>query len=328
VYFVNYGSDKNYTNQIENLLKDFNFINYNYSYTEKQPWNKSKALNSVLKNLETGYFFVADIDMIFHPTFIEKALKLSKTNEAWYFQVGFLNEEESKISKKFEDYAIKFKSNNEATGLTMCSVESAKNIFGFDEFYHFWGGEDTDFHVRLKISGCRVNYYDKELLMLHQWHEIYRSKESDNLTFDLQISGIVQFNHHYLKQTTQNKTTVVNSDWGIIQTKKQYDELVEYSRIHIKTISNSCAEIDYFLFQELPNLRSGLHSFQIFQMKQNTSFQTAIKNVLKTSNSSFYSLKTINDKLLFHIINFYRNNPYNYSVSKDLKSIKFVINKL
>lgn len=327
VYFVNYGSDEDCTSQIENLLKNFSFVNYTYLYTEKQPWNKSKAINSVLKKLETGYFFVADIDMIFHSNFINIALNLSKTNEAWYFQVGFLSEKESKTSKKFEDYKIKFKSNDEATGLTLCPVKFAKAIHGFDEFYHFWGGEDTDFHVRLKHSGCTVNFYDEKLLMLHQWHKIYRHKESKHLTTDLQVSGIVQFNHHFLKQAIQNKKTIVNGDkWGKTQSKEQFDALVKYSKTNKKTIGNSCAEINYFLFQELPNLKTGIHSFEIIEEQKNQSLKALIKSIFKKNEKSHYSLKTVNDKLLFHIINFHKGNPYNYSVSKDLKSIKFVIN--
>ncbi len=326
VYLVNYGSNKDYTHQIKSLLQNFSFVNYSYLYTELQPWNKSKAINSILKNLEDGYFFVADIDMIFHSTFIEKAIAHAKNNEAWYFQVGFLSENESKTQKKFEDYNIKFKSNSEATGLTMCSVESAKSIQGFDEFYHFWGSEDTDFHERLKHAGYKVNFYDENILMLHQWHEIYRNKETKSLTYSLQISGIVQLNHHYLKQTILNKKIKVNSnDWGKTQTKEQYEELVSFS--NAKLITSSCTEIDYFLFQELPNLKPGIHIFEIREKEKKPTLKT-LKNSINTNRKLYYSLKTINDKLLLHIISFYKNSPYNYSVSKDLKSIKFVINKL
>jgi N-terminal domain of galactosyltransferase len=329
VYLVNYGSNEIYSKQVKNLLINYSFVNYSYLYTEQQPWNKSKAINSILKNLRTGYFFVADIDMIFHSSFVEKALQLLKNNEAWYFQVGFLNEEESKLSKKFEDYNIKFKSNKEATGLTMCSVESAKAIRGFDQFYHFWGSEDTDFHVRLKNAGCNVNFYDKDILMLHQWHEIYRNKEIKFLSKELRISNIVKFNHYYLKKTSQDKkTTVNNENWGKSQSKEEYERLVEYSKTNSKLISNKCIEINYFLFQELPNLKSGLHCFEIHEEKTNKSFKTVIKSVLKKNKTTFYSLKSINDKLLFNIINFYKNYHYNYSISEDLKSIKFVINKL
>lgn len=329
VYFVNYGSSKNHTQQIEKLLEKFSFVNYSYLYTEFQPWNKSKAINNVLKNLEKDYFFVADIDMIFHPNFIEKTLELAKTNDTWYFQVGFLSEEESNSDKKFEDYKIKFKSNEGATGLTMCSVKSAKAIQGFDEFYHFWGSEDTDFHVRLKNSGCNVKYYSQDIMMLHQWHKIYRNEESESLTKTLQISGIVQFNHYYLKQTILNKKAIVNNkSWGKTQSKKEYEQLVDFSKNNSNTLSNYTSEIDYFLFQKLPNLERGLHSFEIREKENAEGLKTTLKSVFKLNKEKSYSLKTINNKLLFYIINFYRNYPYNYCVSEDLKSIKFVINKL
>ena len=330
VFFVNYGSDENHTQNVEILLENFSFVNYSYLYTKLQPWNKSKALNSVLKTLKSDYFFVADVDMIFDSNFIETALQLSKNKEVWYFQVGFLSQEETEFEKNFEDYTIKFKSNNEATGLTLCPVEAARTINGFDEFYHFWGSEDTDFHVRLKNSGYKVNFYDDRILMLHQCHKIYRSKETKFLTQDLQISGIVQFNHQYLKKAIQeNKTVVNNDDWGeVIQGKDHFNQLAAYASGNSKQISNKRVDIDYLLYQELPNLKKGFHAFEIKESDNKVSLKKAIKARIKKNKNEFYSLKSVNDKLLFHFINFYRNHSYNYSVSEDLKSIKFAINKL
>ncbi|MDD7885182.1 glycosyltransferase family 2 protein [Flavivirga sp. 57AJ16] len=328
IYFVNYGSDKRYTEELEGLLLNYSSVKYSYLYTEQQPWNKSKAINSVLRNLDSGYFFVADIDMIFHLSFIEKALQLLKDNEVYYFQVGFLSEAESKTAKRFEDYNIKFKSNEWATGLTMCPVEAAKAIGGFDEFYHFWGSEDTDFHVRLKNTGKSVNFYSKETLMLHQWHETYRNKEIKTLNRLLQVSGIVQFNHFYLKKVIQERRTVVNNEnFGNIQSKKDYEKLIGYEKNNTELISNKQVEIDYFLFKKLPHLESGLHAFKISEAVDK-SIKTIIKSILNKNKTRYYSLKTINDKLLFHIINYYSNCHYNYCIAEDLKSIKLVINKL
>ena len=329
IYLVNYGSNETYTEQIEDLLTDYDFVNYSYLYTELQPWNKSKAINSVLKQLETGYFFVADIDMIFHPNFTETAMELLKNNEAWYFQVGFLSEEESRISKKFDDYNIKFESSEGATGLTMCSVEKAKAINGFDEFYHFWGSEDTDFHVRLRNAGNPVNFYDKKILMLHQWHEIYRKKEIGELSRELQVSGIVQYNQYYLKKAVQEKRTMVNSSaLGKTPSKEKYKALIEHSQTKSKQLSNKCIEIDYFLLQELPHLKPGFHSFEISEVSLGKSLKGIIKPFFKKHRKRYYSLKSVNDKLLFQIICLYRNEDYNYCISQDLKSIKFAINKL
>lgn len=329
VYFVDYGSEPSHSKKVQNLLYDYTFVNYSYLYTELQPWNKSKALNSVIKKFQTGYFFVADIDLIFHPSFIEKALQLAKTKMCWYFQVGLLDEIESKHFKPFETYKPKFISDNRSTGLTLCPVEHAQTIRGFDEFYHFWGSEDTDFHERLKHAGYKVNFFNEELLLLHQWHKIYRHKETDKLAKTFQISGIVQYNQYYLQQTIKSKIAQVNNkDWGETQLKKQHEALVSFSKSYSTVLSCDKNEVDYFLFKELPHLKKGLHCFKIEEKKEEQSLKKSIKRFVKNKRVKQYLLKEVNDKLLFHIINFYRDFPYNYSISEDLKSITFVINKL
>lgn len=327
VYFVNYGSDNGYTEAIEILLKNFSFVNYSFLYTQQQPWNKSKAVNSILKTLDSERFFVADVDMIFRLDFITIASQLPK-DKVWYFQVGFLSEEETNSQKHFEGYSIKFKSNCEATGLTLCPVKAAKTVQGFDEFYHFWGAEDTDFHIRLRHAGYSVNFYDNAILLLHQWHETYRYKEKLSLTKQLQVSGIVQFNHQYLKKITKKKNALANGpNWGQIQTKEDYKSLLTAVNKRSMIIGNACLDIDYFLFQELPNLKTGVHAFQIIEKNTFQSLKKRIKNKITKNRVAFYTLKEVNDKLLFHIISFYRNNPYTYEVSHDLKSINFTIIK-
>ncbi len=327
VYVVNYGSNKSFTAAIKGVLKEFSFVNYSFVYTQQQPWNKSKALNSVLKTLKTERFFVADVDMIFRPDFIALASRLPK-DEVWYFQVGFLSEQETKLNKKFNEYSIKFKSNPEATGLTLSPVKAAKAVQGFDEFYHFWGSEDTDFHVRLRQAGYKVHFYKEAILLLHQWHETYRHKEKLRLTKQLQISNIIQFNHHYLKRVIEKKSTLANSEnWGQIQNREDYSNLIACANKIAVPISNECRVIDYFLFQELPHLKTGFHTFKITENNGFESFKKAIKKRIKKNKIAYYTLKEVNDKLLFHIINFYRNCPYNYEISHDLKSINFTIFK-
>lgn len=326
VYFVNYGSTNTFTKQIEDLIQNYSFIHYSYLYTMFQPWNKSKALNSALKIIDSDYFFVADIDMIFSPNFVEKALNLVKNNEVWYFQVGFLSKEESIKNKDFKDYSVKFKSNREATGLTLCSIEAARSIGGFDEFYHFWGSEDTDFHIRLINSGYKVNFYDKTVMLLHQWHETYRNKEVKSLSNSLQISGVVQFNAYYLKKAIdENRSKIHNVKCGWTQTKIDFKELQEGAES--KRVSNNKDEIEYFLFQELPNLKPGIYAYEFYEIQKNKSFKSLIKHTIKNKKERYYNLKNINDMLLTHIINFYCYCPYNYIVSNDLKAIKFVIIK-
>ncbi len=327
VYFVDYGSDKEIAAAIASLVEKYDFAEYRYLSTQFQPWNKSKALNSVIKHLKEGYCFVADVDMIFHPQFVERAISLQKEETATYFKVGFLSETESQKELAFEDYTIDFPSTDEATGLTMFSVPTLHAIRGFDEFYHFWGSEDTDVHVRLKNNGVKVEFYDKEILMLHQWHPGYRNKEKAQLTTELQLEGIVRLNYQHLKGVKKNKTTDVNPDgWGDVMTSSHFEELFNYTG-DVITLTNKIEEIDHFLFVILKNLPLGISSFEIVEDTTKDTLKYKIKKTVGKKVSAYYSLKEVNDKLLLHIISFYRNYPYIYSVSEAQNSIKFTLIK-
>ncbi len=181
VMFIDYGSNPNLSKEIKALVIHYSFVAYYYLHTQYQPWNKSKALNYALNKTQTEFFFVADIDMIFKTDFITVALhQISDLSRNVYFKVGYLSQEESKKIKIFEAYNIQFESNFEATGLTLFCTADLKNIGGFDEFFHFWGSEDTEVQLRLKNSGRTVLFYDEQILLLHQWHPSYMRAEKNN----------------------------------------------------------------------------------------------------------------------------------------------------
>jgi len=324
VFFVDYGSDEKKAKMVELLCGEFGFVTYKFYSTQFQPWNKSKALNSVIKNLITGYCFVADVDMIFHPQFIEKALKLQARNKTVYFQVGFLRPGETVKEKEFFSFKNYRLSNDGASGLSMFPVNILKELRGFDEFYHFWGAEDTDMHIRIKNAGNEIEFYDEEVLMLHQWHSSYRSSESGKLSKELQISGIVQLNHQHSKYALENKTTIVNrKNWGECISVEEFNEL-EKAPVNF-VLDNERRKIDHFLYVLMPEVKSEILKITI----QNDPFQNTLKfrakRLLRKKVPEYYSLKEINDKILLHLISFYRNKAYIYKISDDLKSIEIAV---
>ncbi|MGB8704125.1 MAG: glycosyltransferase, partial [Gillisia sp.] len=232
VFFVDYGSTPAVAKEVWEICGAYSFVDYRYFPTQFQPWNKSRALNAVIKNLKAKFCFVADVDMIFHPEFIKEAISLQQNEKTVYFQVGFLSNKDDpdKITlEKFESYR---KSTAEATGLSMFPVKILKELRGFDEFYHFWGAEDTDMHVRIKNAGYEVEYYDEQVLLLHQWHTSYRTAEKNVLTKELQLKGIVQLNHQHLKNAILNKTTSVNPNgWGSPMTSEELEQLENPDRV-------------------------------------------------------------------------------------------------
>lgn len=324
VYFIDYGSEQNLAKQVKELVSSYSFTKYHYCYNIHQPWNKCKALNYVIKNLETSYFFVSDIDMLFHSQFVETAIGLAGLNKACFFQVGILTEAETKKDMPFNDYQISFITDETATGMTLFPVEKVKELRGFDEFYHFWGSEDTDMHARLKNHGVEVNYYADAVLMLHQWHKTYRMKEQNLLSQKLQLTGVVQLNHQHLEYAIKKKRTLVNHEsWGSCMTCEDFKKL-ETTKKHI-ILTNEKKIIDHWLFVELSTLKKGVYCYKIQVDSMQSTLKYVVKKVLKKKVPVYYSLKEVNDMLLKHIISYYRNYSYTYKVGDNLKSIEFSI---
>ncbi len=324
VFFVDYGSEGKIKKMVELLCGEFDFVTYKFYSTQFQPWNKSKALNSIIKNLNTDFCFIADVDMIFHPQFLEKSRKLQVKDKTVYFQVGFLEPEKSSENKEFGDYKNFRKSTSEATGLSMFPVKVLKEVHGFDEFYHFWGAEDTDMHVRIKNAGYQLEFYTEEVLMLHQWHPSYRSKESAELTSDLQLGGIVALNHQHMKSAMYNKTTMVNPNyWGEIMSETQYKELQE-AQVDLE-LANEKRSIDDLLYGQLASMNNRVFKIRINQSSVPNSLRDKTKRLLNKKILPYYSLKEVNDLLLLHLISFYRDRPYYYKVIDSGKIIEFAI---
>ncbi|SHG92974.1 glycosyltransferase family 2 protein [Flavobacterium defluvii] len=327
VVFIDYGSEQSIAGQIKSLTEEYSFIQYCYLNTCYQPWNKSKAFNYVLKNIDSEYCFTADVDMIFHPEFTTVLEKECNLDKATYFQVGFLAEEENdKNVDSFNDYQIKFLSNEEATGMTLFPVQKLKMIRGYDEFFHFWGAEDTEIHNRLKKTGCELFFYDLQVLMLHQWHKNYRNRETLHLNRELQLSLTVEINHRHLMHNYESDNATINSEvWGEVISESEFNELGSFDNELI--LINKMEIIEHFLFIELPKFKDGILAVRFVEDNFQKSLKYKIKKAIGKKVPKYYSLKEINDKLLLHIISFYHQFPYTYKINPDLKSISFKIKK-
>lgn len=312
VKFVNYGSTVDFTTNLKQLLSNYSFVKLiDVAEVNQQLWNKSRAINIALKQCNSPFFFVADVDMIFKSNFIEKLHHYKNEEEVHYFQVGFLSEEECKKTTDFSDYKINFLSTEAATGMTLYSTNLLQKINGYNEFYHGWGAEDTDVHVRIRKLNYPVIFHQEELLILHQWHaKNYRSKNSKE-PFHSQLEKI---NHHYLAQTKKDQTTKANLkfDWGKVPEIATYALL---DNAENKTVlGNEVNEIDAFLSSL--NEKNGVFQINIERRDKQQSIKNRIKRVLKKQKKEYYSIEEINDKLLLLIVSNFRNQPYQYFFSQ------------
>ena len=320
VFFVNYGSRHELTGPLKELLVQYEFVQYSSYQVQHQPWNKCRALNNVIKELEVDYCLVADIDMIFHPQFVQRLHELASPSRATYFQVGFLPEGETETAKGFSDYKIAHKSTDQATGITLFPVEALRKIRGYDEFYHFWGAEDTDVHIRLHNMGLEVVFYDDQLLMLHQWHPIYRSHDENKLSEDLRVESVVRINHAYMKQLKLVGDRQVNAKgWGEIM---EHDwELKSNEAVRIP---NYREEIDAFLIGTLPQLPPGIYYFEFYPQDE-PAVKRKLKQLAGKKVLPLMEMKVINDRLLMELISHHRHRAYSVKVDNQANKIHFSI---
>ena len=326
LFFIDYGSFPDHAAKIKSLCDRYSFVDYKFHPVTDQPWNKSRALNSKIKELDAAeYCFIADADLIFHPEFIQKACQLQEKDKAVYFQVGFLNPKQNISDINFETFRNYRNSTYEATGLSMFPISILNEINGFDEFYHFWGAEDTDIHFRLKNAGKKIDFFSERILMLHQWHPSYRSAESSKLTAALQVKDIVKMNSQHLKLAIQNKTTRVNfSGWGTIMSAEELKRLERHETNLV--LENNKVHIDELVYGQLPNVSEKILKVRVKQTAIGILLKNRSKQILNKSYHSFYKMKEVNDLLLLNIISFYRDYPYYYKVLNSGSEIEFAIN--
>ncbi len=321
VVLVDYGSTSNYRRGLIKLLEHYNFVTLIQCKTEQQLWCKSRAINIALRSIDTTSCFVGDIDMLYHPEFINVLEKETNKTKTTYFQVGFLSEIESKKEKEFKNYEVAFKSKTEATGMTLYNTALLKSINGYDEFYNGWGSEDTDVHMRLQNAGHQVCFYTKQLLMLHQWHpKNYRTK-NDVTPFH---SSLEQVNAAYLDLVSVIKTVKANTvyNWGVYN-QAHYNALETV--IESYTISNKIGELPAFINGVLLVKRDLVIQLEIIVHKDYKTTKQKAKALLGKKTIAFKSMQSLNNSLLECIIRNFRNQAYQYQYNRITNRISLTI---
>ncbi|MBD0833093.1 glycosyltransferase family 2 protein [Aestuariibaculum sediminum] len=321
VCLVDYGSTEAYSVAIQGLLKSYTFVTYYYVNTNGQLWNKSRAINIALKSCKTSYFLVGDIDLIYHPEMIKTCKALILKHEVVYFQYGFLNKEESqKDHGDFFGYQIEFLGNKEVTGTTLYKTKHILAVNGYDEFYHGWGAEDTDIHLRLKNNGVTPYFYDKDILVKHQWHpKTYRSNAS-SYPFH---SGLERINHKYMMQRHALGVVKANQDrfWGVMPYETPENALHE--AVLRLEVSNLCSDVDALVTGVIPDLKVPLE-VQISKNKKE-GIKAMVKRILGKTVHKTYALEDVNNRLLESIIISQRLARYHYEFDREKEVIQLTI---
>lgn len=325
VIFVDYGSELNLANQMKALVRSYSFASYYYLPTQKKLWNKSIALNYGIKKATKPYIFIADVDLVFHPSTVAFLNNLVNKKTISLFELNYLSKEESEkiyIGKALASVNIKHAGT--VNGMVLAPKEAFFEVHGYDEFFHFYGSEDVDLIERMKHAGYSVKtQLGKFFYHLH--HPIYNGYDDATLSQTPRLYNAKRLNLEQLKYHKLNKSIVPFNpqNWGEVVVEEQVHKLTQPDvEVVIETYQ---AEIVHFLEVKLPNYKNRIVSLTV--QDKPDSFKIKIKKMLGMRVLPKLTLKECNDLILSKIIYTYRNDNYSYQVAEDLKSINFRIQR-
>lgn len=320
VIFIDYGSDEKNSIATREILSAFSFVQYFYVAHPGLLWNKSKAFNYGIRKYESEYIITADIDLIFHPEFIESTRRLANPDTFTVFSYAYLQEKETpKGNTEYNFTDLQPSHIGNITGSGLYPKASLEKIHGFDEFYHFYGSEDEDLFIRLKHLGLQQKQEEGNMLA-HQWHPRYPFEERNELTKVPKINNIRRINLEHYNKTKGTKKIIPfgQKNWGECYTKKDFLKLQK----PIEVFTADCREssVIYFLHEFLSNCKGVI---EVNFSKKDVKFdpKQLIKGILGKETEPVWNLKQVNDEILKLILFRYRHHNYEFKVSDDLGSL-------
>jgi glycosyltransferase involved in cell wall biosynthesis len=171
VIFVDYGSASATARAVRSIVERYAFCRYIYTETRGYPWNRAQALNVGARLAESDYVLTSDVDMIFPKQFVQVVMDQAHPHKVLYCYHHFLPKDFSDWDH-LDDYAGKLPTaTRHAYGPCQCITrELFYQMRGFDEYYRYWGAEDSDMNARLGLLGLEEVWLVDKTHLFHQWH--------------------------------------------------------------------------------------------------------------------------------------------------------------
>lgn len=327
VIFVDYGSRAETSENVEDILSGFSFVKYYYVAHPGLLWNKSKAFNYGIKKSTTDFIITADIDLIFHPEFIEKISNVTFKDSFTVFSYAYLPKSltvKDISGKEFSE--LKPSHIGNITGSGIYPKKALEEIHGFDEFYHFYGSEDEDLFIRLENFGLK-KIPEPQNMLVHQWHPRYPFEEKNELSEIPKVHNIRRINmvHCEHAEVSGRKIPKHQEKWGECHEESDLDKLSlpDYS------FQLDCreAQVTHFLNERLRSI-NGIVYVKFCQSSDKITVRNLIKKFVGKRSEPVLSLKKVNDLVLKTIVYNYRHHNYFYKVDLTNKCIVLKINLL
>jgi predicted glycosyltransferase involved in capsule biosynthesis len=188
-------------------------------------WNRSHCLNIGIKNSNTKYIGISDVDIVFSPNYVEEALKVLKRHPFSVVVSNMLDLDKESTQKLNEDdkltssifnlkrtaspriiNARKYDGFHPSIGFMPSYL--LKLIRGYDETFKVWGFEDVDIYKRLMKLGVTYRKISEDAFYLHQWHPKHEGVKDEN------PEKVTEQNKMYFEQS--NSIFRNPKGWGVI----------------------------------------------------------------------------------------------------------------
>ncbi|MFA5856460.1 MAG: glycosyltransferase [Candidatus Pacearchaeota archaeon] len=178
VVVIDYGSETN-VQLVRELCKSYNFTYIRVNNVNI--WNRSHAVNIGIKNSNSRYILISDIDIIFEKNYLSICVNEMRNNPYQFLYSDVLDIPKETLKKDIdvirEYHFIKSRSkfrrfSNSVVGMGICFTlkRAFELVNGYDENYKLWGFEDIDLAERLFQIGIKLNHIGSKTSYLHQWH--------------------------------------------------------------------------------------------------------------------------------------------------------------
>ena len=172
VVFIDNGSETNIADEIRGIVEQYSFVTYLYHDTRGKEWNRCIALNIAVQYAKGEYISITDIDLMYHPQYVEELYKIVSLDSQIFTRVLM-------VDQSFTNYELIFSyasvpgelCHTSGKGIVTFSKKIFNEIGGYDEYYSDWGVEDNDMYIRLKAYGLNEIWLNHEITpVYHQWH--------------------------------------------------------------------------------------------------------------------------------------------------------------
>lgn len=350
VHLADSGSKPFYCQTYQNICQQFAFVRYYSLKTRGHWWNKSYALNFLLKQVQAELIMVLDADLMLHPNFLAQLIDAYSIDKLLKIRVLRLN-------KEFEDYQNLFNyspkkikeselSGEFATGNILISRDKIMATGGYDEFYRFWGAEDKDMIMRLETQEVVSEFVLFENTpVFHQWHP----KLSENLPKGWQMVIDEHFKQN-VHSFSQAQISIKNQTY----LSDKFDErpiLQHFSNPTLRNIVDFTfdypkekAWTDFFkVFNDLPTgvVLSIKQDFELIPLNQDSRLGKWIRKMnqwfqyvklsyrwveIKTYETEVINIQEVRDFIFYFTLNFERQ-ILDYFFEIEGKTLTFLVIK-